>query len=72
MATTFSPAASALGFGRAGVASAGPGNSGGLGDLLNQQVGEETDEEKRRRQLGLSVTSGASPAMSALLGGAFK
>jgi hypothetical protein len=70
MATTFSPAGSALGFGRTGIASASPGNTGGLGDMLNQQVGEETDEEKRRKQLGLSVTQ--SPAMQSLLGGVFR
>jgi hypothetical protein len=73
MATnSFSAAGQALGFGRTGIASAGPGNTGGLGDQLSQQVGEETEEEKRRRQLGLSVTEGASPAMTALLGGAFR
>jgi hypothetical protein len=71
MATTFSPAGSALGFGRTGIASASPGSSGGLGDQLSQQVGEETDEEKRRRQLGLSVTQ-QSPAMQSLLGGVFR
>jgi hypothetical protein len=74
MATnSISAAGQALGFGRTGIASTSPGNSGGLGDQLSQQVGEETDEEKLRRRLGLSVTqSGASPAMSALLGGVFK
>jgi hypothetical protein len=70
---SISAAGQALGFGRTGVASGSPGNTGGLGDLLNQQVGDETDEEKRRRQLGLSVTQqGGSPAMTALLGGVFK
>jgi hypothetical protein len=70
----FSAAGQALGFGRTGVASAGvSNNTGGLGDQLSQQVGEETDEEKLRRKMGLSVTqSGASPAMTALLGGVFK
>jgi hypothetical protein len=70
--TAFSAAGQALGFGfgRAGVASAGPGNTGGLGDQLSQQVGEETDEEKRRKQLGLSITQ--SPAMQSLLGGVFR
>jgi hypothetical protein len=70
---TYSAAGQALGFGRAGIASASPGNTGGLGDQLSQQVGDETDEEKLRRRLGFSVTqSGASPAMTALLGGVFK
>jgi hypothetical protein len=65
---TYSAAGQALGFGRTGVASAGV-SAGGLGDMLQNQVGEETDEEKRRKQLGLSVTqSGASPAMQSLLG----
>jgi hypothetical protein len=67
---TYSAAGQALGFGRTGVASAGPGNTGGLGDMLNQQVGDETDEEKRRKQLGLSITQ--SPAMQSLLGGVFR
>jgi hypothetical protein len=63
---TYSAAGQALGFGSSV-------NSGGLGDQLSQQVGEETEEEKRRRQLGLSVTqSGASPAMTALLGGVLR
>jgi hypothetical protein len=70
--TTFSAAGQALGFGRTGVASASPVNSGGLGDQLSQQVGEETEEEKRRRQLGLSVTqsgaAGLSPASRSLFG----
>jgi hypothetical protein len=71
--TAFSAAGQALGFGRTGVASASPGNTGGLGDQLSQQVGEETDEEKLRRKMGLSVTqSGASPAMQSLLGGVFR
>jgi hypothetical protein len=73
MATnSFSAAGQALGFGRTGIASAGPGNTGGLGDQLSQQVGEETEEEKRRRQLGLSVTqsgaAGLSPASRSLFG----
>jgi hypothetical protein len=71
--TAFSAAGQALGFGRTGIASASPGNSGGLGDMLSQQVGEETEEERRKRMLGLSVTqSGASPAMQSLLGGVFR
>jgi hypothetical protein len=68
MATTFSPAGAALGFGRTGIAAASPGTTGGLGDQLSQQVGEETDEEKLRRKLGLSVMQSASPAMQSLLG----
>jgi hypothetical protein len=67
---TYSAAGQALGFGRTGVASAGPGIAGGLGDQLSQQVGEETDEEKRRKQLGLSIAQ--SPAMQSLLGGVFR
>lgn len=55
----YSPAGRALfGFGQTGVASAAP-STGGLGDQLSQQVGEETDEEKLRRKLGLSVTQRA-------------
>jgi hypothetical protein len=65
---TYSAAGQALGFGRTGIAAA---SSGGLGDQLSQQVGEETDEEKLRRRLGLSLTqSGAagSPAARSLFG----
>jgi hypothetical protein len=44
---------------------------GGLGDMLSQQVGEETDEEKLRRRLGLSVTQqSGSLAVQSLFGGA--
>lgn len=41
----------------------------GLGSTLNQQVQDETEEEKRRRKLGLSALQ--SPASSLLIGGAF-
>lgn len=41
----------------------------GLGNSLSQQVQDETDEEKRRKALGLSVMQ--SPAAQMLLGGGF-
>jgi hypothetical protein len=63
---SFSAAGQALGFGATGVASPAVGNTGGLGDMLGQQVADETDEEKLRRRLGFSVTQGASPAMQSL------
>jgi hypothetical protein len=67
---TLSPAGQALfSFGRAGVQSSTYGNLGGLGDLLNRQVGDETEEEKLRKRLGMSATQ--SPAAQALLGGLF-
>jgi hypothetical protein len=78
MATNgYSAAGQALGFGRTGVASVDADNPGGAGDLLRNQVTDETDEEKLRRKLGLSVTqsagalsglAGASPAGKALFG----
>jgi hypothetical protein len=73
MAMAFSAAGQALGFGRTGVAPAGVGNTGGLGDQLGQQVTEETDEEKLRKRLGFSVmqsgATGMSPASRSLFGG---
>lgn len=39
----------------------------GLGSSLSQQVQDETDEEKRKRALGLSVMQ--SPAAQMLMGG---
>jgi hypothetical protein len=67
--SSISAAGQALGFGRTGVAAVSPVSSGGLGDMLSNQVTDETDEEKLRRKMGLSVTqSGASPAMQSLLG----
>jgi hypothetical protein len=69
----FSAAGQALNFGATGVASVGVGNSGGLGDQLNKQVADETDEEKLRRKLGFSVmqsgAAGMSPAARSLFGG---
>lgn len=41
----------------------------GLGSALSQQVQDETEEEKRKKALGLSVTQ--SPAAQMLLGGGF-
>lgn len=41
----------------------------GLGSMLSQQVKDETDEEKKRRQLGLSALQG--PAAQMLLGNPF-
>jgi hypothetical protein len=61
-----SPAGRALfDFGNTGIASVG-----GLGDALKQQVQDETEEQRRRRQLGLSQLSptGGSPALRALMG----
>lgn len=41
----------------------------GLGDMLSKQVGEETDEEKLRKKLGLSATQqGGSLAVQSLFG----
>jgi hypothetical protein len=73
MNPTLSPAGQALfNFGRTGVASVG----GGLGDMLQQQRVDETDEERLRRKKGMSQVSdwlgkisGSSPALKALLGG---
>lgn len=41
----------------------------GLGSTLSQQVKDETDEEKKRRQMGLSQLQ--SPAAAMLLGNPF-
>lgn len=38
----------------------------GLGDMLQRQQGDETEEERKRRQLGLGSTQ--SPAAQTLLG----
>ncbi len=60
----YSPAGSALmGYGGAG----GIGGGFGLADNLSQQVKDETDDEKRKKRLGLSVLQ--SPAGRALIGG---
>jgi hypothetical protein len=74
MATnSYSAAGQALGFGSTnlGIGMSVPG--AGLGDQLRNQVSEETDEEKLRRKLGLSVTQsgapGISPAGKSLFGG---
>jgi hypothetical protein len=74
MAMAFSAAGQALNFGASGVASPAVGNTGGLGNQLSQQVTDETEEEKLRKRLGLSVMqSGAagvlSPAGKSLFGG---
>jgi hypothetical protein len=71
---SFSAAGQSLGFGATGVASSPVSNTGGLGDQLNKQVADETDEEKLRRKLGFSVLQqgGAgmmSPAGRSLFGG---
>jgi hypothetical protein len=53
-----------------GIASADLGlGSGGLGDMLRPQLADETEEEKRRRRLGLSPTSFASAAQALGMGG---
>jgi hypothetical protein len=70
-------------FGLTGVASAdlslsnllgglrGNMSLGGLGDALREQVGEETEEERRRKRLGLSATQQTgSLAVQNLFGGA--
>jgi hypothetical protein len=83
----YSPAARALGFdfGRVGVEGANP-NGSGLGNMLQDQVGQETEEERKRRLLGLSklqtsplagaagspFAGGASPAGRSLFGGMMK
>jgi hypothetical protein len=71
---SISAAGQALNFGATGVASSPVSGSGGLGDQLNKQVADETDEEKLRRKLGFSVLQqgGAgmmSPAGRSLFGG---
>jgi hypothetical protein len=53
MANAYSPAGQALGFGATGVAAVGSG--GGLGDALRSQVEGETEEERKKRLLGLST-----------------
>jgi hypothetical protein len=60
-----SPAGVAL-FGNTGVP-----DQFSAGDQLRQQVQDETEEERKRRALGLSPLSptGGSPAIRALLGG---
>jgi hypothetical protein len=67
MNNKLSPAGMAL-FGNTGVA-----DQFGLGDQLRNQTADEVEEERKRRQLGLSVlspnTPGASPALRALMGG---
>jgi hypothetical protein len=64
---SLSPAGMAL-FGNTGVA-----DQFGLGDQLRQQTGDELEEERKKRALGLSVLSpgqsGGSPAIRALMGG---
>lgn len=40
----------------------------GLGDQLSEQVKDESDDEKKKRQLGMSALQ--SPAAQMLLGGA--
>lgn len=50
------------------------GVAAGLGNQLSQQVGDETDEEKLRKRLGLSVTQqggslNGSMAVQSLFGG---
>jgi hypothetical protein len=60
MPLSFSPAGQALGFGNSGVAAVDM-IGGGLGDLLKQQTDAETEEQRRKRLLGLLPTqSGAS------------
>jgi hypothetical protein len=73
MPMNFSAAGQALGFGRTGVAPVDM-NGGGLGDALQRQVGDETEEQRKRRMLGLLPTQsgasipGASSASRALFG----
>jgi hypothetical protein len=40
----------------------------GLGDQLPQQVQDETEEERKRRALGLSPMLAQSPAVASLFG----
>jgi hypothetical protein len=40
----------------------------GLGDALTRQREDETEEEKRRKRLGLSQMSQGSPSVQQLLG----
>ena len=82
MPMNFSAAGQALGFGRTGIAPVDV-NGGGLGDALRSQVESETEEERRKRLLGLSqqqmspfasqarpaLSAGASAASKALFGG---
>ena len=57
----FSAAGTALGL--------GSGTDMGLGSQLPQQVKDETEEEKRKKRLGMSALQ--SPAGQALLSGPF-
>lgn len=40
----------------------------GLGDMLSKQQQDQTEAEKRRKRLGLSQMSQASPSVQQLLG----
>ncbi len=52
-----------------GIGMATPG-AGNLGGALQDQVKEETDDEKLRRRLGLSATqNGGSLAVQSIFGG---
>jgi hypothetical protein len=64
MNNRLSPAGVAL-FGNTGVA-----DTFGLGSALRQQTEDEIEQERKRRQLGLSQLSptGGSPTIKALLG----
>ena len=53
-----------------GLGSRIPGALGGLGDELRRQVGDETEDEKLRKRLGLSITQSGSLAVQSLFGGA--
>ena len=55
-----------MGLSPAGSALVPTGGGFGLGSSLSQQVKDETDEEKRKKALGLSVMQ--SPAGRALAG----
>jgi hypothetical protein len=41
----------------------------GLGDMLSQQVGAETDEQRRKRMAQMQQDKNMSPAAISLLGG---
>jgi hypothetical protein len=64
MNNRLSPAGLAL-FGNTGVP-----DTFGLGSALKQETDDELEQERKRRQLGLSQLSptGGSPALKALLG----
>jgi hypothetical protein len=73
MATNYSAAGTALGFGRTDLGIGMSVLGAGLGTALQDQVKDETDEERRRRLLGTSPlqaggAGGISPAGSALFG----